>query len=889
MLDNELLLTLWGKKKEPDIHYPLIFHMLDVSALTSVMLSKSLSPAVSKFFVGFLSTDVVNTVCWISFFTGMHDIGKASPVFQRMSEKIKDQLQYNGLVFDSYVEKCPHNFITADTFADLVGDLMPGFSSQFLQNIGLAIGGHHGVFSTKKVAPLQKGNKSWHRVRLMLTKELANLTGVSALSVPEHIEDLAFYIELAGITSVADWIASNEDFFPYERQHSVSQHFQISSHLAEQAIHKLGWDSWQPPVDIETFQNLFPDIIGKPRPLQEKIIELSSGINSKPAMVIIEAPMGEGKTEAAMYLADRWSVGMGQKGCYFALPTQATSNQMYQRVSRFLNNRYPSMITNLRLIHGNAILSEDFDDFQKLMSNRCINDDPDYQVTAANWFLPKKRALLSPFGVGTIDQALLSVLQTKHYFVRLFGLAHKTVIIDEIHAYDTYMSTLLEQLIGWLRALGTSIILLSATLPEHKRRALLSAYGGNSNQLIQSRYPRITWVSDTEPHTLEFKATKNYEVTINLMKENDKDLAEKLSQATINGGCVAIICNTVKRAQAIYTTILESHYFKKDELIIIHARYPFEDRMEKEKNILNMFGKDGNRPHRAVLVATQIIEQSLDLDFDLMVTDLAPIDLVIQRIGRIHRHNNIRPDNLNTPEVWIRMPDIADNSIPDFGPSKYVYEEYFLLLSYLELVNRKSILLPDDIESLIQNVYDETEHIWPSSAYEMAVSGAYKKMTEIISRDMFKAKTKYINSQINGDIIEFFSRYNFELEEDNPEVHKSLQALTRLIEPTVQVVCLFRRPDGLFLNERDSHPIDMNKFPEKDMLRGLLRRSLSITDKRIVFRLLDQEPPFIWRKSPALRYHRLVEFENSLASIGDYRLILDNELGLLINSSVGEE
>ena len=199
-------------------------------------------------------------------------------------------------------------------------------------------------------------------------------------------------------------------------------------------------------------------------------------------MVIIEAPMGEGKTEAAMYLADRWASTYGVDGMYFALPTQATSSQMFSRIRSFLEGRYKGETVQMQLLYGHASLSAEFQrmrrDSHRVLSPR-YGDAEDVgqsgEVIAADWFTCRKRGLLSPFGVGTIDQALLAVLRTGHFFVRLFGLSQKTVVIDEAHAYDVYMTTLLERLLEWLGALGSPVVLLSATLPRNRRQALLSA------------------------------------------------------------------------------------------------------------------------------------------------------------------------------------------------------------------------------------------------------------------------------------------------------------------------------------------------------------------------------------------------------------------------------
>ena len=886
----DISLQLWAKKKmcpSGEVRYPLLFHMLDVATVTQGLWKNSLHSGARHFFAEQLGLSESESAAWISFWAGLHDIGKASPVFQRKSAEAKRQFESLEFVFEPHVNDAPHGLITAYTFPELVRNALPkhNFPGDMPQFIGYAIGGHHGGFSINNPKHRQMGGSEWNNIRTNLTIQLASLLNISALPAPQYVSNNAFYVMLAGLTSVADWIGSSEEFFPLEVKHAPDEHLAYARQKAKKAIRSLGWEGWKPATQTASLQKLFPTIIDNPRPLQEKVSELAETLANKPGLVIIEAPMGEGKTEAAMYLADCWAALLGQKGTYFALPTQATSNQMFGRVKKFLETRYPDLAVNLQLIHGGALLSGDFSKSRISITDSEDNNAPLAGVIAAEWFLPKKRGLLAPFGVGTVDQALLSVLQTKHFFVRLFGLAQKTVIIDEAHAYDMYMSTLLEKLIGWLHAIGSSVILLSATLTASKRRALVEAYGGDATQLAPSTYPRVTWVSGTEVIVDGFEATRHMELHARHIKDDLETLVSDLSDITTEGGCIAIICNTVKRAQETYTALKQARLVNPDELMLLHSRYPFEEREKRENAVLLSFGKEGKRPERAILVATQIIEQSLDVDFDLMVTDLAPADLVIQRAGRVHRHDNKRPTSMAQPTLWIRMPDTDENGVPAFGASAYVYGEYFLLLSYLHLKNRASIFFPEDIQDIIGKVYGEPEGPWPSDAFEEAVHTASNKMEEEKESDVFKARMNLILGYDDSrDPLEFFSSSNRELEEDSPEIHHSLQALTRLVGPSVQVVCLCKSAGEIFLREGDQNPVDIGRKPEGELIKNFLRRSLTITDRRVVFKLIDQPSLPVWKRCPALRHHRLLEFENGIAKVGKYKLCLDNELGLRIES-----
>jgi CRISPR-associated endonuclease/helicase Cas3 len=553
---------------------------------------------------------------------------------------------------------------------------------------------------------------------------------------------------------------------------------------------------------------------------------------------------------------------------------------MFTRVRDFLTNRYPGLAINLQLIHGNALLSRDFAGFRSGLTSNVASDDLQVRVDAAEWFLPKKRAFLAPFGVGTVDQALLSVLQTRHYFVRLFGLGQKTIILDEVHAYDTYMTTLLDELIAWLRALGSTVVVLSATLPQNTRKALVKAYGGDPQFLKAAGYPRITWVTGQEVHEVEMPASRRIDLHLWRIIDDLDKLVEQLREVVGGGGCIAIVCNTVKRAQNTYEAIKKAGTMKPPELMLLHSRYPFEEREEREKAILQAFGKGGERPKQAILVATQIIEQSLDVDFDLMVTDLAPADLVIQRAGRVHRHNNHRPGTMAKPALWIRMPETDEKGKPKLGDSVYIYDEHTLLLSYLSLKDRNIISMPEDIPGIIEEVYGERKKSFPSPAFEQAVDATKKPMEKTMKDSQSKALSNVIPSPAT-ELSAFFGQSK-ELEEDDPEVHCSLQALTRLVEPSVQVVCLSGVDGRVLLRQDGRSQINVEQVPEGEMVTELLRRSVPVTDKRVVFELIKQKAPAAWRKCPGLRYHRLLVFDNGIAKVGKYRLLLDEELGLHI-------
>ena len=595
---------------------------------------------------------------------------------------------------------------------------------------------------------------------------------------------------------------------------------------------------------------------------------------------------------------------------------------MFGRVRDFLLARYPESTVNLQLLHGHASLSAEFAVMRlaadRLLAPTAVEGESGYDgarpgVVAAEWFTHRKRGLLAPFGVGTVDQALLAALQTRHVFVRLFGLAGKTVIFDEAHAYDSYMTQLLDRLLEWLAALGSSVVLLSATLPEARRRQLAEAYLRGLGQPPyeprgEARYPRLSWVGASGagacPLETSPRATKEVDIRWvdgSLPAESlSFDLGVRLRDALADGGCTAVICNTVDRAQQVYLALKPFFPGLADdgepELDLLHARYPFEDRQRREKRSLLRFGREGARvsmgegdvrevlrPRRAVLVSTQIVEQSLDLDFDLMVTDPAPVDLVLQRLGRLHRHPRPRPRGVERPALWICAPQVDGEGVPAFGRgTEHVYDRHVLLRSWLALKDVPLLRVPGQVEELVEAVYGDRAcppelsgslcRLWEETLAEQRLS---------LESETREAEERWLKPPTYGGAL--WRLISDPREEDAPEFHKAHQALTRLTDPSVAVVCLYGRGGGVSLDREGSHLVDLRVTPAGELLRQLLRKSVTVSDRRVVWSLMAEAVPASWKRTPLLRHHRpLVLDANDAAVIGGLSLHLDRDIGLSV-------
>jgi CRISPR-associated endonuclease/helicase Cas3 len=915
-VDLNALWAKWSSSGEPDTYHPLPCHLADVAAVAKAMWEDIVSPGTRRRLAAELGLCEESAGRWISFLVGLHDLGKASPAFQMKKGAARPRLEAAKLQFRTIAGSAPHGAVSTLALRNLLGEEFD-LPREVAGRVATAVGGHHGIFPSHADVLAASGDPAgkgrWVAVRADLAAVLAGLLDLPRDTRPSAFGNAAA-MKLAGLVSVADWIGSDETYFHHQAgdaskvpELDPEEYWPKAQEWARDALRSLGWTGWPGEIGApRTFRQLFPEI-QRARPVQEAVAELAEQLQG-PALVVVEAPMGEGKTEAAMHLADHWGATLGQRGCYFALPTQATSDQMFERVRRFLSRRYPDEVVNLQLTHGHAALSTGFGELREragrllhpgeLYDEAAGADGAPSNVIAAEWFTRRKRALLAPFGVGTVDQALLAALQTRHGFVRLFGLAGKTVIVDEAHAYDAYMTTLLARLLEWLGALGSPVVILSATLPRERRTGLVAAYARGAGWAAPSAgeraaYPRLSWVAaeSSGERRVETSPQNRRELRVEWVDGRLRDrgeccpLAVRLREALAGGGCAAVLCNTVSRAQALYRA-LKPHFPDtaddgEPELDLLHARYLYEDRQEREARALLRFGRgEGTRrPHRAVLVATQVIEQSLDIDFDLMVSDHAPADLLLQRAGRLHRHERERPPGLGAPaRLWVCEPWRFEGDAPSFDPgTQAVYDRHILLRSWLELRDRESVRLPDDIEAIVEAVYDDARECPPE------LGEALRRRWDETRRDLLNRRQQdeayarplcVLPPNYDDDILQDF---NQQLEEDAPHVAPSLQALTRLSAPTVPVV---------FLESEAYSALRRGRTPDSTQTKELLKCSTNISGRHIVSVLMSEGVPSGWLRSALLRHHRLVGLdEDRGVTLGErYRLQLDPELGVIITS-----
>jgi CRISPR-associated endonuclease/helicase Cas3 len=633
--------------------------------------------------------------------SALHDLGKLSPGFERKSEK---WLEENGLT------KLDVNHGWKSIMEGNHGKVSHAVIQQYLNSIGVPrqtasflaclLGAHHGRltlpdergYMPQKAITENYSGILWEQERQNTAERVWNVFGADKTKL-EFSEDSPAYWWLAGLTTIADWIGSDEEFFPPEKE---SPEFDAAS-VAEKCITAIGL---QRPM-IRTglsFSDIFSFV---PNDMQKKALS----VITRPGVYVIEAPMGMGKTEAALGAAYQLLASGHARGIYFALPTQATSNRIHLRMESFIEKISPDS-PSTKLIHGNSwLLSSDGDTAEKIG-----------ECHGRNWFASAKKALVAPFGVGTVDQALLGVVAAKHFFVRHFALAGKVVILDEVHSYDCYTGTLIDTLIQALERLGCTVIILSATLTAGRRSELLCLY--NTAEEIEPEkipYPQISGFcegAEIDPVAPEPPPSR----TVNIWFIDSSDAENKTSVLAKKGGSVLWICDTVDNAQKEYQR-LKSLCDGDVKIGLLHSRFPFQRRETLENEWMERLGKDSTTRCGCILVSTQIVEQSVDLDADLMITELAPTDMLLQRMGRLWRHNRSgRPSA--EPEFCILK---ETDSVDEFktldaeaiksalGSKAYVYAPYVLLRTLDLWDSLKSIDIPDGIRSCLESTYKEQE------------------------------------------------------------------------------------------------------------------------------------------------------------------------------------
>ncbi|WP_310729092.1 CRISPR-associated helicase Cas3' [Streptomyces sp. N2A] len=878
---------------------PLFAHMLDAAACAECLWDHYLPPFTRARLAEAFGGDEHLAKKVVMVLAALHDLGKASPCFLRMvgdsylsqdpeleqaGQQWRQQARAAGLPLpdDAEMAGAPwarHEHVTAEVLPRILGCECRrrcggtgryDSSARGLHAAADLLGGHHGhipssatVHSAFPATAAETVGDGWEPVHQDLVNAVLEILGIgrrefAAALRPERPSAIPLAL---GLIVVSDWLASDENRFPYRRLGTAcSGWWKASRNQARQAVDDLRLKAW--PVAPGRWADLYPDT-PTPRPFQAA--GLAALPKAGPVMMLVESDTGSGKTKLALAAAHHVAQVTGAGGVYQAMPTRASVGQVTGVLEKFLRSALPpGVAAPLAVVHGTAkadsrvhalldageqekaAAEDDLFDLAPFMGPTMNGDHSPAGGSAVldEWYLRRWLGLVSPFAVGTVDQIVLGSQRSKHWAVRLFGLCTKTVIIDEAHAYELYQQRLLDAAVAWLADAGTSVVVLSATLPAKIRASLTQAWcqGHRVEAADDGTQGPITVIDaeGTVTRTGPSEAVPSLWTAIDLQPDPGAEaLAEQIASQVEHGGILAVLRTRVDPCVDLYELVREKAIARgwgPDVVMLFHSRFMPRDRQPLEQTIEQKLGPNPDdkskpnpkRPKRLIVIATQVIEQSLDIDFDLLITDLAPTDLLIQRRGRIHRHStnhDQRPDwcwhehllpdgtRLRMPKMQVLWKPSADGlpivEPPEKGERKpsnldgLVYNPYPLLASW-RVIKRKQgpdgltvISTPGDSPELIEAVYGERQTAGGEEG--KLVDRTWATWQADLDDEDQEASTRVIAPYSNDGTPVRMSELASGEDIGDGEAGsgmRGLKALSRLGEPTVNAITFYQQADG---------------------------------------------------------------------------------------------
>ena len=711
------LISGWPGKQIEGRTHPALWHMLDVGAVAACLLAR-------RSLTGDRPADQAAALLVV-----LHDLGKFSFSFRA----ILLGRPYTGLRHwqHSYRLLQDHD----DALADVVG-ATPGVR----KTLYAAVAGHHGgppqhlESRTHTAQSAQIGAEGSRAAREAIDAIIPLFEGASLDGMSEP-EARRLSWALCGLTVQADWIGSNPEWFgPKDAGTSVGNYWQQALARAETAISEAGLHHAR-PLPGGAARVLHGT--AAPRPMQAAAADVD--LPGGPLLALIEDATGAGKTEAALILAARMMAAGKGDGLFFALPTMATSNAMLARLEAIAPRLFAGR-PSLALTHGRACMNELFAEIRGRDAS-----DPGTGAMCGRWLADdRRRVLLADIGVGTIDQALMAVLPTRFNTLRLRALSGRILIVDEAHEFGSDMEAQLQRLLQFQAMLGGSAIVMTATLPLGMRDGYAKAFQKGlrvrrPREVAGDAYPMLTVVGrGTDSERPDPVPATCRDVKVHRLEDEDAAMTLLKSGAGRGAACT-LIRNTVDAAIDAVLVLRGAGV----DANLLHARFAVVDRLRHEAALQACFGRDGVGRAGRVLVATQVVEASLDLDFDLMISDLAPIGSLIQRAGRLWRHMDLRPAARRPvagPDLHVLAPD--PDVVPDanwlkrrLGAGALVYPQDVQWRTAKALFDKGSIRSPGGLRDLIEAVHGRDLHEVPE-----ALSGAE---IETLGRQMSEAQQAF--------------------------------------------------------------------------------------------------------------------------------------------------
>ncbi|MCK7628094.1 CRISPR-associated helicase Cas3' [Streptomyces sp. RS10V-4] len=945
---------LWGKSaaRNGGRTHLLLGHLLDTAAVAEVMWDRYLSAALRH---RLEEISGGRGRLWFMWICGIHDCGKACPAFQAMDDADAAPVRAAGLVWGRLPsdrrQRWRHDVAGAALLRPrLVAEWGSSESAAWVWPL---VAGHHGTFpSVQGLKPkhreVQGRGAAWEAVQRAVVDVFTRAIGFAGLADARPVGALnrAEQLGLSGLIVMADWIASDsEQFDGMADARTVS--LASARQRAEAAWQRLGlrggWDELAIPEDRLT--PLAGRLGVPPRASQQELVERAWSM-PVPGLMVAEAPMGEGKTKAALAAAEVLAARFGLDGVFVAMPTQATSDPMYEQVLEWVRTFDPELEAQVALLHGKRRFNPTW---REIWESKRIDpvgqsargeepaaldpfdvygateEDAEYGMSAwtsdasgrpqeerdgpARWFLGNKRGLLTAFAVGTVDHLLYAATRTRHVMLRFAGLVGKVVVVDEVHAADVYMRQFLLEALRWLGQAKVPVVLLSATLPPAQRQACVDAYLSGALSAADvvcsvpepAGYPCVTAayalngasaVVSSREAVPSWRASTS--TRIDWLPDADPDgglLASTVRKEAADGGVVLVVVNQVDRAQAVHRALTEAGF--DGQVRLLHGRLCSAHRAERTEECLRLLGPGANeeRPERMVVIATQLAEQSFDVDADLLITDLAPADLLLQRIGRLHRHSGTRrPSAFAEPRVLVSGVAVGERGRPRFLPaSKGIYGEWALLRAATLVAEAAGPLsggtrqtdgwsIPADVPGLVARAYGEAEVCPPD-------------WDEAVAREVWRAKEQQREKDAEGFLLTRPREWGAPTLEGlhyggiQAASEEDLDAVVRDGKRSVEAVIVRRSASGY--RAIDGTWIGVHGEVDDETVVGRLLGGTVRLPSRLTEAAEAEETGLVplpgWTGHPWLRYApALVLEEDGTAVLGKDRVSYDDVLGLVV-------
>jgi CRISPR-associated endonuclease/helicase Cas3 len=785
-------------------------------------------PHIRSLMLKTLGIPVASLRKWLPFWVALHDLGKISAPFQY---KRPELCRFDGSKFPDVPASAKVTGDDSDRHERASQYLFgypprgPGLLSLVIENeraaqtLALITGTHHGraypVLATGKESRLFSA-AGWPAAQAEAFDVLRGIFYKSSSRVRMREPSVKGSICLAGFLALCDWIASNSGLFPLEAvagecpadpEIGVDDYSALSKSRAKSAVETSSLFAMRrkgdrrPPKRISSWKDAFKDGEGKSlEPYSSQKAVMAAVDPNRQFMAIICDSMGRGKTETGIWLGE---ASRKTRGTALCLPTRATGDGIYSRILKFVDDAFPGIVVPCELVHSLRVFSKDRR--SRMRPWPLVMDDSGLSATTSEFFGGKK-GLLADYCVTTADQVALGCICSRFFFFRLFALGGKTIIFDEIHAYDAYTRFLISATLPWLKALGCNVVVMSATLPAAAKRSFVEAWGGRAPRGL-ARYPScvVSQGLTTRVVALPPSAPRDYDIRWT------PDLAAGLARVrsmTTGGGAALVYVNTVKKAQAAYDDMI-AHGAPADDLICAHSMDVSRRKVSTEAAIRSLIGKNGRRPKRLIVICTQVCELSLDIDADVVLSEICPIDILLQRLGRLQRFLDIpRLPIFSKPTLLVTKDgDGIDKTL-------LVYDKYLIQKTIDLLAGRGSVSVPSDVQSLVEGVYGPVDGARPGAddsmdEYVGSIGRDTEKAGIIMTCQSENPSPSSLRVDDEGRPRTFLGMMRHY---DSIRLDDDIDVAVRDISPKRKMIALFERHGKTYATENFDEEVDVNSL-----------------------------------------------------------------------------